>query len=163
MNGEKVISYLLGSDTGIIITIIILSIVVILVLIKIYTYLMARNLRHLGYEFVYFYIKRCASKGYYRTPEAHISTVYGKSYDKLVKNRNKWYLRTFTKNKIESLISFFEKSSSLTEDISPFFSLDHYFTHSEHLPFLLRATSVEKAASQVADKACKEYINFSNR
>lgn len=131
----------------------------ILIGIKLYSSKKARELRQLGFEYLYYYMVNCGLlTEYYRNKESHIYNIYQASYEKLKLCKNKWWLSSFSKDTVNKLISFYEKAASLTKDISPFFDEDHYFAFSECKPFIERANELEKLMKSTVTRECKEYI-----
>ena len=133
-------------------------IIISLIILIVFSYRKSKNLRLIGYEFVYYYMKECGSLSYYRGKEKHIYTLFNESYHTLVENRNKWYLFLGTKLIIERLINFYEEANSLTITAAPFFSLNHYFAHSECMRFKQKVRDIENLMRIVVNSECRAYI-----
>ncbi len=134
-------------------------IVIGLVLLAVYSWKKSRNLRIMGYEFVYDYMKECGNLDYYRDKGRHINSKFEGNYFSLVENRNKWYLFFGTKIVIERLINFYEKAETLTTGAAPFFSLNHFFAHSECMKFNQIVRDLEKMMETIVNEECQVYIN----
>ena len=134
------------------------SIIISLVFLTIYSWKKSRSLRLLGYEYVYTYMKECGGLAYYREKKKHIDTRFEENYLSLVENRNKWYLFFGTKLIIEHLIDFYEKACNLTNGAAPFYSLNHYFAHSECMKFKPAVRDLEKSMETVVNEECRNYI-----
>ena len=129
-----------------------------LVCLKRYTYQKARYLRQEGYKFVYYYMMNCNSLEYYRKSESHIGTKFSDSIELLRKNRSKWFLAVSSRSIIERMIAFFEMAEALSDEIMPYFLLDHYFAHSECQGFLKKASTLEKKMESTVNSECQKFI-----
>lgn len=145
-------------DTQTIIYGIIALISVIIILFAIYSYKRTKNLRLLGYEFLYYYMKNCGKLDYYRNASNHISSKYKASYNEIVLCQNKWYVWKGRKEIIKALIDFYDKADKLTERVSPFFMLNHYFTFSECQKYNFPTEDLESMMKQIVNKECKKYV-----
>ncbi len=139
--------YLLGACT-----------ILVLVILTVYCYKKSKHLRLLGYDFVYYYMNECNKLTYYRDKDKHIATKFEANYNSLVSNRNKWFLFFGTKYIIENLINFYEKANLLTNKAAPFFSLNHYFAHSECMKFKKMVNELEKLMESVVTNECRKYV-----
>ena len=140
-----------------IILIFIFLIAIIIVAIKLYCDDKSKELRQEGYEFLYYYISNYQKLSYYRTPQKHISFKFKTSYDKLIVNKDKWFITQGSKQIICNLITFYEKATSLTSGIVPYFSLNHYFAYSEYLSFSEKTKQVEDLMRGISGD---EYVNY---
>ncbi len=130
----------------------------ILIGLAIYSFVKSKQLRQLGYEFVYYYMKECGTLAYYRNKNKHIGSVYAQNIDTLRSCRNNWFLFFGAKLIIERLISFYESADLLTNKTAPFFSLNHYFAYSECMKFKQMVRDMEKLMETVVSNECKAYI-----
>lgn len=125
---------------------------------KVYTYQKARQLRQIGYDFVYYYMKNCGSLDYYRVKKSHIGVRYFSSNEILKSNRKKWYLAISSRTVIEKMISFYDEAEKLSDEIRPNFLLSHYFAHSECQGFLNMAATLEEKMRSIVNSECKKFI-----
>ena len=129
-----------------------------LICLKVYTYRKAKFLRQTGYKFVYYYMKNCNSLEYYRETESHIGTKFPDALELLKTNRKKWFLAVSSRSIIEKMIFFFEYGESFSDDIRPYFLLDHYFAHSESNEFIERASSLESQMKTIVNNESQKFI-----
>ena len=139
---------------------IIIALVILLpfLFLKLYTYRKAQHLRQAGYNIIYYYMKNCDSLEFYRIKENHIGAKFFNDLDLLKNNRRKWYLAVSSKSIIEKMISFIETADIFSNDIRPYFMLNHYFAHSECENFIERASSLEHMMNDIVNRECKIYI-----
>lgn len=119
------------------------------------SYRKSKELRLLGYEFLYYYMNNCRNLLYYRSKDRHIS-IYKDNYDKLVKNKYKLYV--VNRTIIFNLIRFYENAEKFTSEIHPYFLLTHYFSFSECEKFVPRADWLEQMMKNIVNEECKEYV-----
>ena len=126
---------------------------------EIIIYMVSKHLRLKGYEFVYYWIKNSLSlDGYYRNTQAHMDAVYPETYRLLKKHIGSFFINALSEKKIKTLVAFYEDTAAITSDICPLFSLEHYFAHSEMVPFLARAEEIEKRTMAIIDYEFRKFI-----
>lgn len=123
-----------------------------------YCYVKSKRLRLMGYDFLYYYMMNCGDLAYYRKKSNHIESKYQNAHNVLLVCHGKWYVWKWTRPFLAKLIEFYEKADRLTESVSPFFSLNHYFAFSECVPFTQQAEELEKMMEQLVNAECKEYV-----
>lgn len=125
---------------------------------KLYAFQKAKQLREVGYDFVYYYMKNCDSLAYYRVKKSHIGVCYYSSNEILKSNRNKWYLAVSSKSSIAKMISFFDEAEKLSDEIRPYLLLNHYFAYSECQRFMSMASVLETKMNSIVNNECQEFI-----
>lgn len=129
-----------------------------LVCLKLYTYRKAKYLRQTGYKLVYYYMKNCNKLEYYRNTGSHMSAMFPGSIESLKTNRKKWFLAVSSRSIIEKMVTFLEKAENFTNDIRPYYLLDHYFAYSESKDFIDRASSLELQMNAIVNYECQKFI-----
>ena len=113
----------------------------------------------MGYEYVYYYMQECGNLAYYRDKEKHIDSKFENSYLTLVENRSKWHLFFGSKIIIEKLIAFYEKAKTLTNEVAPLLSIDHYFAYSECSKYQHMVEDLENMMKETVNEECQKYIS----
>lgn len=117
-----------------------------------------KKLRIKGYDYVYYYIINCGKLEYYRNPDKLLGNLFYSNYDELVSSRNKWYVKLFNKENIEELILFYEKADALSSKVSPYFSLSHFFAHSECMMFKNSVREMEKLINTIVNVEFRKHV-----
>ena len=100
------------NDSEILILVAIIA-VIILIALKIYTFIKARHLREIGYTYIYYYMKNCGLLSYYREKARQLDEIYLLSYEELNRNKDKWYLSIGSKNVIKEMTEFFIQANKI--------------------------------------------------
>ena len=129
--------------------------ILLLIALKVYSYRKARLLRQIGYDFVYYYMKNCGALDYYRVKKSHIGVIFFSSNEVLKSNRKKWYLAVSSRNIIEKMITFFDDAEKLSDEIRPYFLLNHYFAYSECQRFINMASELETKMNSIVNNECQ--------
>lgn len=134
------------------------TVIALLIALKVYTYKKARYYRELGYSIVYYYMNNCGDLQYYRNKERHIEEKYQESYSELEVNKRRWFLSFSSKSMINDMIIFYKSANLLTVGITPYFSLTHYFAHSECERFKKQAKMLEKLMKIALKPEFRQFI-----
>ena len=132
--------------------------IIVVIALKVYSYRKVRQLRQVGYEFIYYYMRNCGTLDYYRVKKSHVGVKFFLSNENLKSHRNKWYLAISSRNIIEKMISFFNDAEKLSDEIRPYFLLNHYFAHSECQSFLNEAAALEEKMRNIVNSECQKYV-----
>jgi len=132
--------------------------IVLLVALKVYTYKKARYYREMGYSIVFYYMNNCGDLQYYRNKDRHIEAIYHESYSELEVIKRKWFLSFSSKSIINDMIVFYKSANNLTEGITPYFSLTHYFAYSECDRFKKQAMMLEMLMKVALKPEFKKYV-----
>ncbi len=132
--------------------------VIILIALKIYTFIKARHLREVGYTYIYYYMKNCGLLSYYREKAKQLDEIYLLSYEELNRNKDKWYLSIGSRNVIKEMTEFFIQANNLTLAARGMFHLSHYFSYSECKCFDGKTASLEDSMKKLVNNEFRRFI-----
>lgn len=130
----------------------------VVVLLYNYADIKTRRLKERGYHIVCCFLTKVEHLNYYRDQKQWISSLYNEGYQELNSCKNKWYVRWCGEDECSLLIEFYETVSQMTQSVSPFFSLSHYFAYSEHQSLRPILTQAHDITKKIVDSYLREWV-----